>query len=104
MIASDKDVPGSALRSLGGSGQAGTVFGGNKKGAKAVEQQVYERGNESRFHSEMIISQVDQNGQLLFHNVHMLGVMGFAVIASCLDQDYWETYPRGARPTWLGAK
>ena len=104
MIASDEDVPEGVLRSLGGSAKAGTALDGNEKGAKAVEQQVYERSNESRFHSGMIISQVGQNGQLMFHNAHILGVTGFAVIASCLDQDYWQTYPRGARPTWLGAK
>jgi hypothetical protein len=92
------------LRLLGGSGKAGTALGGNEKDAKAVEQQVNECSNESRFHSGAMISQVDQNGQLMFHNAHILGVTGFAVIASCLDQDYRQTYPRSARPPWLGAK
>lgn len=80
------------------------MFGGNEKGAKEVEQQVNERGNESRFHGGVMIAQIDQNGQLVFQYAHILGVTGFAVLASCLDQDYRQTYPRGARSLGMGAK
>jgi hypothetical protein len=45
-----------------------------------------------------MIAHIDQNGQLVFQNAHILGVMGFVVLASCLDQDSGQTYPRGARP------
>jgi hypothetical protein len=104
MIASDIRAVAGELRLLVGSGRAWTALGGNENGTKAVEQEVNECNQESRFHSGVMISQVDQNGQLMFHNAHILGVTGFAVIASCLDQDYRQTYPRGARPPWLGAK
>jgi len=95
-----------SLRGLaqGRDGNAGTVVFRVDEKAKAIDQRVKEKGNEPRFHSAEMISRFDPNGQLMFQNAHMLGVMGFVVIASCLDQDYRQTYPRGARPAWLGAK
>jgi hypothetical protein len=47
---------------------------------------------------------IDQNGQLLFQNAHILGVTGFLVVASWLDYDNRQTYSRGTCPTRLGAR
>jgi hypothetical protein len=96
----------SGLRPLDaiGDGSAGTLIGRSEEGAKGIKEQVNEQVEKSRFHSIKMVAQVDQKGQLLIQIAHMLGVMGFVVVASCLDQDYRKTYPRGARPPWLGAE
>lgn len=51
-----------------------------------------------------IMPQIDQNGQLVFQNAHILGVMGFIMIASCLDNHYRQTYSRSTCSPRLGAR
>jgi hypothetical protein len=84
---------------LGISRNIWVSLSGSHKGAKTVEQQV----NELRFHSGVMISQIDQNGQLLFQNAHILEVIGFLMVASWIDHHNRQAYSRGARPSWLGA-
>src|SRR5437899_917110 len=106
MATSGPEVPSRKPRLSGRAegGIAGSIVSYSEKPEKNVEQQVYKGIDEPGFHGSKMISHVDHYDQLLVQNDQLLGANGFGVIASCVDHDYRQTYPRGACPTWLGTR